>query len=209
MPLLTRRKSTIVLLAGLLAISCDRPQNSAATAENPGSASQTIAAEKPFAAGGSVEMRLDGGNYELRPAADDRIRVTVTGNAGGATTELGVTNTHANLAVTNTPHNNFNATIEVPKTVDLVVHLNGGNLSMAAITGNKDVDSVAGNTEIAIGDANDYASVDASVKAGNIDADVFGGSKSGLLQHFTWSGPGRHTLRANLGAGNLALRRSK
>ena len=41
--------------------------------------------------------------------------------------------------------------------------------------------------------------------AGDIQAGAFGGSKSGLLQHFTWSGHGKYTLRANLGAGNLTL----
>jgi len=45
------------------------------------------------------------------------------------------------------------------------------------------------------------------LKAGDIDASAFGGSKSGLLPHFTWSGPGKRTIRADLGAGNLALKR--
>ena len=36
-------------------------------------------------------------------------------------------------------------------------------------------------------------------------ASPFGGSKSGLLQEFTWSGSGKYTLRAHLGAGNLVL----
>ena len=203
------KNTAIVLLAGLCAISCDGPQNGTATAEKPGNATQSVAADKPFAAGGSVEMRLEGGNYEVRASADDRIRVTFTGNTGSARADLGITDTHATLAVKDTPNNNFGATIEVPKTVDLVVHLNGGNLTMAAITGNKDIESNAGNTDITVGDPNDYSSVDASVKAGNIDAGVFGESKSGLLQHLIWSGPGTHKLRATLGAGNLALRRSK
>jgi hypothetical protein len=61
-------------------------------------------------------------------------------------------------------------------------------------------------TDGGVGDPNDYSSVDASVKAGDIDAGVFGQSKSGLLQRVTWSGPGKYTLRANLGAGDLVLR---
>jgi hypothetical protein len=44
------------------------------------------------------------------------------------------------------------------------------------------------------------------VKAGDLNATPFGGSKSGLMQHFTWSGPGKYTLRASLGAGNLQLK---
>ena len=54
-------------------------------------------------------------------------------------------------------------------------------------------------------DPKEYSSVDATVKAGDINAGVFGGSKSGLFQQFKWSGPGKYTLRAHLGAGNLEL----
>lgn len=151
-------------------------------------------------------MQLGGGNYVVRPAADNHIRVTLSGNTGGARVELTTNGTHANLEVKDTPHNNFQATIEVPKAADLAVRLSGGQLVIAPITGNKDIESYAGNTEIAVGDPNDYRSVDASVKAGDIDAGVFGGSKSGIFQHFTWSGHGKYTLRANLGAGNLVLR---
>jgi hypothetical protein len=68
------------------------------------------------------------------------------------------------------------------------------------------VDSYGGNVTIVVPNANDYGSVDLSVKAGDIDAAPFGGSKSGLLQTFTWSGKGKYTLRARLGAGSLALK---
>jgi hypothetical protein len=162
--------------------------------------------EKPFVAGGKIEMRLEAASYAIRPAADDRIRVTLSGNIGTAKVELTVSGTHANLVVKDIPHNNFQATIEVPKTSDLVIRLSAGDLVMAAITGSKDIESTAGNVEIGVGDPNDYSSVDASVKVGDIDAGVFGGSKSGLFPHFTWSGRGKHTLRASLGAGNLTLR---
>jgi hypothetical protein len=109
--------------------------------------------------------------------------------------------------VTNTPHNNFHAVIEVPQVADLHIQLTAGNLTTRAIRGNKDIDSHAGNAEITVGDPGDYASVDASVNAGNIDADVFGGSKSGLFRTFKWSGHGKHVLRAHLGAGNLEFHR--
>jgi hypothetical protein len=162
--------------------------------------------EKSFLSGGRIDMQLGGGNYVVRPAADNRIRVTLSGNTGGARVELTTNGTHANLEVKDTPHNNFQGAIEVPKAADLVIRLSGGQLVITPITGNKDIESNAGNTEIAVGDPNDYSSVDASVKAGDIDAGVFGRSKSGLFQHFTWSGHGKYTLRANLGAGNLVLR---
>jgi hypothetical protein len=175
-------------------------QNGAVTVGKP------LAAERSFVAGGSINMQLDGGGYEIRPSADNHIRITSSENSGNARVELTATGTHAEVKVKDTPRSNFKATIEVPQAADLVIRLTGGELAMGAITGNKDVESFGGNISIAVGDPDDYSSVDASVKAGDIDAGVFGGSKSGLFPHFTWSGKGKYTLRANLGAGNLVLR---
>ena len=152
-------------------------------------------------------MQLEGGDYTIRASPDERIRVTFTGDTGNATADLGTTSTHANLTIKDTPHSNFRATVEVPATADLTVHLTGGNLEVAAITGNKDIDSKAGNVAIATPNANDYASVDASVKVGNLSAGPFGESGSGLAPHLKWSGSGKYTLRASLGAGNLELKR--
>ncbi|MBV8906311.1 MAG: hypothetical protein JOZ22_21955 [Acidobacteriia bacterium] len=170
-----------------------------------------VKADQPFVKAGHIEMQLDGGNYEIRAASDDHVRVSFGGNPGNATTDLSVNGgaqaAQATLTVRNTPHNNFRAAIEVPKTSDLVLHLTGGNLEIAPISGNKDVDSKAGNVEIAVSDPNDYASVDASVKVGNLDAGPFGESRGGLSPHFTWTGRGKYTLRASLGAGNLELKR--
>ena len=157
-----------------------------------------VKAEKPFAAGGSIEMQLDGGNYEIRPASADRIRISFGGNTGSATADVTTVGEHANLAIKDTPHNNFKATV--------VLHLPGGNLEMAAITGNKEIDSKAGNVTVAVGDSNDYSTVDASVAVGNLEAGPFGRADSGVGKHFTWSGRGKYTLHANLGAGNLELK---
>ena len=189
-------KASLILLAAIALASC-----SSAPERVP-----VIKVDKPFAAAGSIEMQLDGGDYIIRASPDERIRVSFAGNTGNATADLGTSGTHANLAIRDTPHSNFRATVEVPATADLTVHLTGGNLEVAAITGNKDIDSKAGNVAIAIPNSNDYATVDAAVKVGNLDAGPFGDSGSGLSPHLKWSGSGKYTLRASLGAGNLELK---
>lgn len=68
------------------------------------------------------------------------------------------------LAIKDTPHGNFRATVEAPATADLIVHLTGGNLEIGAIKGNKDIDTQAGNVEISVPNSNDYGTVDAAVK---------------------------------------------
>lgn len=192
-----RSKANLVVLAAIGLASCS------SKTEQP----LVMKVDKPFTAAGSIEMKLEGGDYSIRASPDEHIRVSFGGNTGNAAAELATSGTHANLAIRDTPHSNFRATVEVPATADLAIHLTGGNLEIGPITGNKDIDSQAGNVGISISNANDYRTVDASVKVGNLDAGPFGNSGSGLSPHFKWSGPGKYTLRASLGAGNLELKR--
>jgi hypothetical protein len=120
--------------------------------------------------------------------------------------ELATSSKRANLAIKDTPHNNFRATIEVPTTTDLTVHLSAGNLEIAPITGDKDIDVQVGDVGISIPNSNDYATVDADVKVGNINAGPFGHSSSGFSSHLKWSGAGKYTLHASVGTGNLELK---
>jgi hypothetical protein len=191
-----KAKAKLVVLAAMFLASCSsRP-------EQP----PVIKVDKPFAAAGSIEMQLDSGDYIIRAGSDEHIRVSFAGNTGNAATELATSGTHANLAIRDTPHNNFRATVEVPAKADLTIRLTGGNLEIAAITGTKDIDSQAGNVGISIPNSNDYGTVEAAVKVGNLNAGPFGDSGSGLSQHLKWTGPGKYMLRAHLGAGNLELK---
>ena len=192
-----------VLLTFFLCEGCSSPPETTETAK------PALMADKPFASGGQIHVELDGGTYAVRPAADEHIRVTFSGTVGNARAELTTNGAQAHVGIKDTPSSNFQATIEVPTAADLVVRLSGGNLEIAAISGNKEIESAAGNVEIAVGDPNEYSSVDGSVKAGDIQAGVFGGSRSGLLQRFTWSGSGKYTLRASLGAGNLTFKQHR
>ena len=191
---------SVVVAASLSAFACVQMDTSSVKTGTP------LSAEKPFAAGGRIEMQLESGNYEVRSSTDNRVRITTDEYIGNASVEVTAGGTNARVQTKDTP-NKFRATIEVPATADLVVHLTAGNLEIGAIAGNKDINSNAGNIRIDVGNPDDYASVDATLKAGDINATAFGGSKSGLMPHFTWSGPGKRTIRADLGAGNLSLRR--
>jgi hypothetical protein len=195
-----KSRTNLILLAAIALASCSSRTEPAAVM------APVMKVDKPFAAAGTIEMQLDGGDYIIRASPDERIRVSFAGDTGNATADLGTSGTHANLAIRDTPHSNFRAIVEVPATSDLTVHLSGGNLEVAAITGNKDIDSKAGNVGIAIPNSNDYGTVDAAVKVGDLKAGPFGDSGSGLAPHLKWSGSGKYTLRASLGAGNLELK---
>jgi len=196
-------RNAVVLATVLCLPACSQEQKSApetANAEAPAPAT-----DKPFVDGGKIDFDLDGGAYEIKAASDSHIRVAVSGTTGNAKVDVGIEGNNATIKVKDTPHSNFRAIVEVPAKSDLVVRLTGGELTVDQIIGNKDVESYGGNVRVAVGDPSEYARVDAAVKAGEIKAQPFGGSKSGLLQEFTWSGGGKYTLRAHLGAGNLVL----
>src|SRR5258708_3750465 len=190
----------VVVAAALSVFACDNFGTAPVKTGPP------LTADTSFTAGGRIQMQLASGAYEIRPAADDHVRITSDRNIGDASVEATAEAGNARVESRNTPHN-FKATIEVPARADLVIHFTAGELAIEPIAGNKDITSNAGEIKVAVGNPDDYASVDATLKAGEIDAAAFGGSKGGVMPHFTWSGPGKRTIRANLGAGRLVLQR--
>ena len=190
---------TLVAAASLASFAC-------VVLETPVKTGPPLTADKPFAAGGRVQIQLASGGYQVRAAADNHVRITSDRNIGDASVDVTTEGTSARVESKDTPRN-FRATIEVPAQADLVIHLTAGELVIEPIAGNKDINSSAGEIRVAVGNPDDYATVDATLKAGDIQADAFGGSRSGLMPHFTWSGPGKRTLHADLGAGKLVLSR--
>jgi hypothetical protein len=198
----------VASLAGAFALplmsACMQVQNSTGLSSATGSA---ITAEKPFVSGGTVNIQLDAGDYDVRPASGNVVRVSLTGNTGNATADVAITDNSAAVSVKNTAHTNFHGVIEVPKVANLVVHLSAGDLNVGAVTGSKDVESAAGDVRIDVGNADDYASVDAAVRVGDMSTGPFNGSTSGLIGHeLKWTGKGKYALRARLGAGDLNLK---
>ena len=165
-----------------------------------------VTSEKPFAAGGAITLDLSGGAYVVRASADARIHVATSGHTGNTKVDISTGDRTATVKVSDTPKNNFHATIDIPRASDTSIHLSAGEITIDPIAGNLDVDSAAGNVTIGVSDPKDYSSVTASVKAGDLKAEPFGGSKSGLMQNFNWTGPGKRSLRASLVAGNLVIR---
>ncbi len=163
-------------------------------------------AERAFIQGGRITLSLSAGDYTIRAGKDDRILVTWnTGDPdekGQATITADTKNKTAKVV---TDGHGLKATIEVPARADLDVDLSAGDLRIDAITGNKKVGSWAGNIDIDVGRPEDYARVDAAVKAGDLTASAFNTTKSGLFRSFSWKGPGQYTLEVRLTAGDLRL----
>lgn len=172
----------------------------------PASAQNTQ--QQSFVSGGHVKIRLEAGDYKIQPSSDNNLRVTWFGdNVEHAQVKVTIdaAGSSAEIRVQNTPHNNFHATIEVPAKTDLYVRLSAGDLTVSGITGSKDLESHAGDMIVDVGKPTDYSRVDASVTAGDLNADAFKVVKGGLFRSFTWHGPGAYSLHAHLLAGDLTL----
>jgi len=163
--------------------------------------------EKLFVSGGKIDLQLESGGYEIQPSGDNRIHITCSGpRSEQAKVAINTNGNHADLRVSNTPHNNFHATIEIPSSSDLTIHMTAGEFRIGEISGNKDLSLRAGNLEVKITDPADYARVEASVNAGDLHTPAFGGSTGGLFRSFKWTGKGKFILRAHLMAGEVNLR---
>ena len=162
--------------------------------------------EKDFVSGGKIEITLESGDYHVRASSDSRIHVRWNeASARDVRVKLTTNGKSADLRVENTPHNNFHATIEVPALTDVRIRLTAGNLEMAGIKGDKDIEANAGNLNISVGSSNDWGDVDASVTAGDLHAPAFQTASGGLFRSFKWKGPGKYRLHAHLMAGDLNL----
>ena len=165
-------------------------------------------AQMTFNPGGQLALDLEAGDYDLVPGTGNRVLVTWTGDAEGhAKAWFEGTASRARLVVQGTPHQNFHARVEVPARCDLRVHLTAGDLKVGPIEGSKDIFIRAGDLRVEVPKPEDYGSVHASVWAGDIHADAFGGERSGLFRSFNWQGPGACVLPVATWAGDITLTR--
>jgi hypothetical protein len=160
--------------------------------------------EARFAQASRIRMEICPGGVEIVGTNAPVLRVTP--QHGEARVRLDVVNDHAEVQITRCPHNNFRARIEVPKSLALHIRMFAGQLDVKEITGDKNIELSFGQLNIDAGKSEDYASVDASVNSGGIDADPFNVHKGGLFRSFEQSGPGKYRLHAHVGAGQIELR---
>ncbi|HZU22467.1 MAG TPA: hypothetical protein VE998_06505 [Terriglobales bacterium] len=167
--------------------------------------------EAGFVAGGDINLHLSAGDYDFSASPDNTIRLSwrrdgdhSRGGSPAVRARINVNGRKA-IVVTDGPTNNMHYTVEVPKSANLTVRLSAGDLRIAEIEGDKEIHLHAGDVRVAVGDPRQYKDVDLSVKAGDLNAPAFGGSKDGLFRSFHWSGQGTYRLQVHLGAGDVNL----
>ncbi|MFZ3279345.1 MAG: hypothetical protein WCC16_11590 [Candidatus Sulfotelmatobacter sp.] len=183
------------------------------TPDKSGQGSEQHAVKHEFVSGGMIRLHLEAGGYTIRPGDSENIVVTCSADSEEQVKRVRVNikraGASADLYVSETPHNNFQATIEVPRSSNLWVRLSAGELVIEDVEGDKDVRVFAGRIQIDVPHPEQYGHRDASVMTGSIEAPAFDVSKGGLFRSFEQDGPGKYRLRAHVIAGEIDLRQSK
>ena len=168
------------------------------------------AVQQQFAGGGTIRLHLESGGYEIIPTDSGKIAVTYSARSAERLKNVKVaikaSQDVADVYVTNTPNNNFTATIEVPRESNLWVRLTAGELNVGSVVGNKDLELRAGRLQVEIPRPQEYGHRDASVTTGSIEAGAFEVSTGGLFRSFHQQGPGKYRLHAHVMAGEIDLR---
>ena len=164
--------------------------------------------ERPFARGGRIVMDLSAGAYTIRGGVADSIRVRWDTrdprDMASVRTDIAVSGSNATIR-TRGPKNNFRVDVDVPSITDIQLDLSAGELLFRGVEGNKSVSMWAGEVTMEVGDAQLYRLVDLTVRAGEIQATPFGGTRGGLFRSFRWDGTGKYTIIARLFAGEVRL----
>lgn len=157
--------------------------------------------------GSALHLDLSAGDYRIQAGDQDRLYISAKPKNPDdrAKVHFGVNAKQHEAVVRVAGPDNFAATIEIPRNVNLSVHLTAGKLVLNHIQGDKDIESNAGEVDINVGRPGDYRSVHASVTAGGIDASAFSAQKGGLFRSFDSKGTGTYHLRVRLGAGQIRL----
>jgi hypothetical protein len=166
--------------------------------------------ERPFAAGGRVQLALSSGDYTLRAGASDRIVVRWTPGDQARRTGLGEVSVDVAVAgdsatvQTDGPARHMHFVIELPARTDVHLRMRAGEIELAGIDGHKDIRMTAGELRIGVR-ADSLSRAHASVTFGDLDARALGVSKSGIKRSLDWIGGGVYDLDARLGAGEITL----
>lgn len=166
--------------------------------------------QQKFVSGGTIRLHLEAGGYTVTPGDSENIVVICHADTEEqlkhVKVEIKPTAASADIYVSNTPHSNFRATIEVPRYSNLWARLSAGELVIASVDGDKNVEARAGRIQIDIPHPEQYGHRDASLLTGSIQSSAFDVSKGGVFRSFEQHGPGKYRLHAHLMAEEIDLR---
>ena len=200
------RTAALVLCAALLVPACghaDQWVEATDIVNHPFSAD--------FDAGGRLRLTVRSGEIHVVGTGDSKVSVELSGRKAHEDSAKKVKvrfrrdGRDGELKISGGPNNDLTITVRIPSQTDLRARIPFGDVEIENVHGSHDVEVHAGDLTIDVDDPKDYAHVDASVGAGDLDGGPFSEYKDGLFRSFEKQGEGRLRLHAHVGAGDLRL----
>ncbi|HEV8336152.1 MAG TPA: hypothetical protein VGR67_07050 [Candidatus Polarisedimenticolia bacterium] len=197
-------------LLGIVALALLFPTTGALAASHANTEVEEVGKQPvqvDFPSGGNLKMDLCSSGVEIIGVDKNRVLVSYDGPKDNSRVKVSLktSGSEGTVEVDGCTHDNFRITIEVPRQTHLHVRMAAGELRVEDITGNKDLELHAGELNVDLGRAGDYAHVEASVMTGEVEAAAFDVSKGGFFRSFERKGPGRYRLHAHVGLGQVTI----
>jgi len=197
-------KRTLVLLFALC-ITATAQSTSKQQLSERGTCAMTAA----FSSNGNLRLHIRSGDVRVEGSEGEKIVVSCQSRKSQDLRAVHISFTSSgkdgDLNISGGPHNDLQIVVQIPKRSNLWLRMPAGELHVKGVRGSKDVEVHAGDVTVDVGHPDDYDHVDASVNAGELDADAFHINKGGLFRSFSRSGPGNFRMHAHVGAGQLTL----
>jgi len=166
--------------------------------------------ETNLASGANLRLHLRDGDFRIVGTDSDKISVHVEGKnveqAKNMKIQLNRSHGAVDLKLSYVPKNELQVTIEIPRLTNLYARMRGGDLSVEGVAGDKDIELTGGDLTIQVGNPDDYAHVDVSVRFGDVSGTQFGDPKGWLGNSVRKNGNGKYRLHAHVMAGDLVLK---
>jgi hypothetical protein len=161
--------------------------------------------EAAFQPGGTVDLDLSIGGYEIRGTNENQIRVEIHPfDTRSVQSEIKVNGKTASVRVEGQP-NNFRAIIYVPQQTNLNAHQTIGQLRVVNVEGDKYLGLNIGQIRVDMPDTAKVKAVDAAVTIGSVRAGPWQTDKGGFFRAFRAGGHGPYTVSAHLDIGDIEL----
>lgn len=158
----------------------------------------------------AVRLHLRDGDFRIVGGDSDEITIRTRGKNAPLAKKMKVQIRRSgdclDLTLLNVPKNELQVTIAIPRETNLYARMRAGDLSVDGITGDKDVELMAGDLSIQVPDAAEYGPVDLSVRLGDVSGSQFGDPKGVMGNSVRQTGTGKYKLHARVFAGDLTLK---
>jgi hypothetical protein len=158
----------------------------------------------------NLRLHLPAGDFRIVGGDSNQISFHVVGNNRAQAKKMKISLSRSSdgldLKLSHVHKIEAQVTITVPRESNLFARMSGGALSVDGVTGDKDIELIGGDLSIQVGDPEQYAHVDVSVRFGEVSGDLLGEPKGLVGNSIRKDGSGKYRLHAHVMAGDLTLK---